>query len=159
MIRSLRDVSMLAGKKGPKELAVLAPEDEEFMKAVKIGWERGYIEPVLIGDIRKMEDVAAKVAFDIGRFKKIPRTGQQEISDLGIRMLFSGESAIASKGQITTSYIYRSIIREEAKAGSGMTVSVISFWDIPGIDHLVAFTDTGVNIKPNVKIKAEIVKN
>jgi len=159
MIRSLEDFTRLAQERGPKELAVLAPEDEEFMKAVKMSWERGYIEPVLIGDIKKMEAAAEKVSFHIDRFKKISRTGQQAISDLGISMLFSGKIPIASKGQIPTSYIYRSIIREEAKADSGMTVSVISFWDIPGIDHLMAFTDTGVNIKPDIKTKAEIIKN
>ena len=159
MIKTLKEFSILAREKGPKKLAVLAPEDEEFMRAVKISQERGYIEPVLIGDIKKMEAVAEKVAFNIDKFQKIPKTGQQAISNLGINMLFSGASPIASKGQIPTSYIYRSIIREEAKAASGMTVSVISFWDIPGMDHLVAFTDTGVNIKPNVKAKAEVIKN
>ncbi|HRV34790.1 MAG TPA: phosphate acyltransferase [Desulfomonilia bacterium] len=159
MIKTLEEFSVLAQERGPKKLAVLAPEDEEFMRAVKSSWDLGYIEPVLVGDTRKMEEVAEKVAFNIDRFHKIPQTGQQAISNLGINMLFSGELPIASKGQIPTSYIYRSIIREEAKAGSGMTVSVISFWDIPGMDHLVAFTDTGVNIKPGVKAKAEVIKN
>ena len=159
MIKTLKEFSILAQKKGPKKLAVLAPEDEEFMRAVKISQEMGYIEPVLIGDIKKMEAVAEKVAFNIDKFQKISQTGEQAISNLGINMLFSGALPIASKGQIPTSYIYRSIIREETKAASGMTVSVISFWDIPGINHLVAFTDTGVNIKPNIKAKAEVIKN
>ncbi len=159
MIRSLADFTRIAKEKGPKKLAVLAPEDEDFMRAVKTSWEMGYIEPVLIGNSEKMERVAAKVDFDIGKFEKIPGVEQQGISDLGIRMLFSGELPIASKGQIPTSYIYRSIIREEAKAASGMTVSVVTFWEIPGIDHLVVFTDTGVNIKPDARAKAEIIKN
>jgi len=159
VIRSLDDFSRIAKEKGPKKLAVLAPEDEEFMRAVKKGWEMGYIDPVLIGNAKKMEQVAEKAAFDIGGFKKIPLTEQQAISDLGIGMLFSGELPIASKGQIPTAYIYRSTIRQEAKTGSGMTVSVVTFWDVPGLDHLVAFTDTGVNIKPDAKAKVEIIKN
>jgi len=71
-------------------LAVLAPEDEEFMKAVRISWEMGYIEPVLIGNEEKMERVAEGVGFDIGKFRKIPGTDQQAISDLGVAMLFRG---------------------------------------------------------------------
>jgi phosphate butyryltransferase len=71
-------------------------------------------------------------------------------------MIFSGELPIASKGQILTSYIYHSIIREEAKACTGANIGVISFWEIPGLDHLVAITDTGVNIKPDAKAKLEI---
>jgi len=159
MIRSLEDVSRLAKEKGPKKLAVLSPEDEEFMLAVKRSWEVGYIEPVLIGDREKMDQVAEKVGFDIGRFEKIEENDRQTVSDLGIGMLFSGKLSIVSKGQIPTSYIYRSVIRAESKAGSGMTVSVMSLWEIPGVDHLVAFTDSGVNIQPDFKAKAEIIKN
>jgi len=159
MIRSLDDFSRIAREKGPKKLAVLAPEDEEFMLAVKRSWQMGHVEPVLIGNTEKMKRVAEKVEFDIGRFEKIVGEDRQAIADLGISMLFSGELDIASKGQIPTAYVYRSIIREESRAGSGMTVSVVTFWEIPGLDHLVVITDTGVSIKPDFKTKAEILKN
>ena len=159
MIRSLDDFARIAKEKGPKKLAVLAPEDEEFMLAVKTSWQKGYIEPVLIGNTEKMKRVAEKVEFDIGGFETIVGDDRQAIADLGLSMLFSGKVAIVSKGQIPTAYVYRSIIREENKAGSGMTVSVVSFWAVPGLDHLVAITDTGVNIKPDLKTKAEIIKN
>ena len=159
MIRSLRDVSDLASEKGPMRSAVLAPEDEEFMLAVKKSWQKGYIEPVLIGNKERIKRVSEKVEFDISGFETISNDDRQAVSNLGIGMIFSGQLPIASKGQIPTSYIYRSIIREEAKAGSGMNVSVISFWDVPGLDHLVAFTDTGVNITPDAKAKLEICRN
>lgn len=159
MIRSLDDFTRIAGEKGPKRMAVLAPEDEEFMLAVKAGFEKGYIEPVLIGDAAKMQQVADQVGFNISPFEKIIETDRQAIADLGIGMLFSGKLSLASKGQIPTAFIYRSIIRAEAKLGSGMTVSVVSMWEIPGIDHLVAFTDTGVSIKPDLKTKIDIIRN
>jgi hypothetical protein len=110
MIRSLDDFSRIAREKGPKKLAVLAPEDEDFMLALKTSWQKGYIEPVLIGNTEKMERVAEKVEFDIGSFEKIIGDDRQAIADLGINMLFTGRVAIVSKGQIPTSYIYRSII-------------------------------------------------
>jgi phosphate butyryltransferase len=153
------NVSELAREKGPKKLAVLAPEDEEFMLAVKKSWELGYIEPVLIGNAGKMEQLAEKVGFDITGFDRIVENDRQAIADLGIGMLFSGQLPVVSKGQIPTSFIYRSIIRAEAKAGSGMTVSVASLWEVPGLDHLVAFTDSGVSIYPDYKTKVEILKN
>jgi phosphate butyryltransferase len=159
MIRSLSDISRLALEKGPKKLAVLAPEDEEFMLAVKRSWEKGCIEPVLIGDRDKMARVAETVGFDISRFEQIVEHDRQTVSDLGIGMLFSGDVSVVSKGQITTSYVYRSIIRAEAKAASGMTVTVVSIWEVPGVDHLVGFTDSGVNIRPDFKTKVEILRN
>lgn len=159
MIRNLADFERLARDLGPKRMAVLAPEDEEFMKAVKKSWEMGYIEPVLVGNGKRIVRAAQRVGFDVEDFEKIDGEDPQQISDLGIGMLFEGVTPIAGKGQIPTSYIYRSIIREEGKAGSGMTVSVVTFWEVPGIDHLVVLTDTGVNIKPDVKAKADIIKN
>lgn len=159
MIRTLDDISIFAQEKGPKKLAVLAPEDGEFMLAVKKGWEAKYIEPVLIGDPVKMKRVAEEVAFDISGVEQIFETDRQAVANLGTAMLFNGDVAMASKGQIPTSYIYRAIIREETKAGTGRTVSVISLWEIPGLERFTAFTDTGVNIRPDLKAKIEVVKN
>ncbi|MCX7817444.1 MAG: phosphate acyltransferase [Syntrophales bacterium] len=159
MIRALKDFETEAGEKGPKKLAVLAPEDEEFMKAVKKSHELGYVEPILVGNERKIAIMAEKIGFSIDAFQKIHAEDPQNIADLGIEMLFSGAVPIAGKGQIPTSYIYRAIIRNEAKISSGMKVSVLTFWEIPGVDHLVIFTDTGVNIRPDLKTKVDLVKN
>ena len=159
MLRTLDDVSRLAQEKGPKKLAVLAPEDGEFMLAVKKGREAGYIEPVLIGDPEKIKRVAAEAAFDIDGIELIPETDRQAVANLGTAMLFAGEVDMAGKGQIPTAYIYRAIIREEAKAGTGRTISVVSLWEIPELNRFTAFTDTGVNIRPDLKAKMEVVKN
>jgi phosphate butyryltransferase len=159
MIRSFADMDRLASEKGPKKLVVLAPEDEEFMLAVKNSAGKGYTRPVLIGDREKMERLADQVQYDISGTEKIYEKSRQAIADLGISMLFSGEVDIAGKGQIPTAYIYRAIIREESKVGKGKVVSVISMWDIEGLDHLTCFTDTGVNIAPDYRAKTEIVRN
>lgn len=159
VIKSFADMDRMASEKGPKRLVVLAPEDEEFMLAVRESAARGYTRPVLIGDREKMERLADQAQYDISGTEKIYEKNRQTIADLGICMLFSGDVDIAGKGQIPTAYIYRAIIREESKAGKGKVVSVISMWDIEGLDHLTCFTDTGVNITPDYRAKAEIVRN
>ncbi len=159
MIRTLEEVSRLAKEKGPKKLAVLAPEDSEFMLAVKKSTEEGYIAPILIGNQDKMKKVADEVEFEIASAEKIYEEDRQTIANLGTAMLFSGDVDMSSKGQIPTAYIYRSIIKEEAKLGTGRTISVISLWEIPELKRFTCFTDTGVNIHPDYKAKAEVIKN
>jgi len=159
VIRTFEDLDRLAPDKGPKKFIVLAPEDEEFMLAVKHSWQRGYIEPVLIGSREKIERLAGHVEFDIAPFEKIFESDRQGIANLGISMLFSGDVDMAGKGQIPTAFIYRSIIREESKVRKGTMVSVISLWDIAGLGHLTSLTDTGVNINPDFESKTEILKN
>ena len=105
MIRTLEEVSRLAQEKGPKKLAVLAPEDHEFMLAVKKSTEAGYIDPILIGNQDKMKRVADEVEFEIATAEKIFEEDRQAIANLGTAMLFSGDVDMSSKGQIPTSYI------------------------------------------------------
>jgi phosphate butyryltransferase len=159
MISTLEHVNRLAKEKGPKKLAVLAPEDSEFMLAVKKSRDAGYIEPILIGDREKMKKVADEVEFDISTVEQIPEIDRQTVANLGTAMLFSGDVDMESKGQIPTSYIYRSIIKEESRAGTGRTISVISLWDIPELNRFTSFTDTGVNIHPDHKAKAAVINN
>jgi phosphate butyryltransferase len=159
MISTLEQVNRLAKEKGPKKLAVLAPEDSEFMLAVKKSRDAGYIEPILIGDREKMKKVADEVEFDIRTVEQIPEVDRQAVANLGTAMLFSGDVDMESKGQIPTSYIYRSIIKEESRAGTGRTISVISLWDIPELNRFTSFTDTGVNIHPDHTAKAAVINN
>jgi phosphate butyryltransferase len=159
MIGTLDDVARVAREKGPKKLAVLAPEDGEFMLAIKKSRDARYIDPVLIGDPEKIKRVADEADFDIGGIELISETDRQAVANLGTAMLFAGEVDMAGKGQIPTAYIYRAIIREEVKAGTGRTISVVSLWEIPGRGRFTSFTDTGVNIRPDLKAKIEIVKN
>jgi phosphate butyryltransferase len=106
-----------------------------------------------------MKKIAAEVGFDISRVEQIFEADRQVVANLGTAMLFAGSVDMASKGQIPTSFIYRAIIREEARAGTGRTVSVVSLWEIPELNRFIAFTDTGVNIKPDDKAKAEVIRN
>lgn len=69
MIASLNDFSRLAREKGPKEMAVLAPEDEEFMRAVRISREHGYIEPILIVPCLDTGYLLAQALVFIGRMQ------------------------------------------------------------------------------------------
>ncbi|MBW2599913.1 MAG: hypothetical protein JRC60_07555, partial [Deltaproteobacteria bacterium] len=47
LIRSFADIDRIASEQGPKTLAVLAPEDEEFMLAIKRSTREGIVRPVL----------------------------------------------------------------------------------------------------------------
>jgi hypothetical protein len=94
MIRSLRDIADLAREKGPMRVAVLAPEDEEFMLAVKRSWQKGFIEPVLIGNRERIEQEPLAKLFRIPwsrRVRLVPTRPflQQKPSDLVNSLILS----------------------------------------------------------------------
>lgn len=159
MIRSFAEVDQRAAAGKKRKLAVLAPEDEEFLQAIRSCREKGWVEPVLIGDVERIRKAADRIGFPLDDNEVLHRKDRQAVSDLGTSMLFDRHVDLISKGQIPTAFIYRSIIREEGKAGTGRNVSVVSLWDIPGVNHLTSLTDTGVNIRPDFPAKVKILRN
>jgi len=159
MISSLTEVFDLAGRSEPIKIAIIAPEDQEFMQAVKKAQEELLIDPVLLGNPRLISRAAEKVGLDYHPGEIIEIRDRQEVADQALQMLYQGDVQMVSKGQIPTSYIYRSIIRKKKEVGEGAIVSVITVWDIKNCDHLVLLTDAGANIAPNEVQKLEIVDN
>ncbi|HQB31499.1 MAG TPA: phosphate acyltransferase [Syntrophales bacterium] len=159
MIRSFAEVDHRAAAGKKRKLAVLAPEDEEFLQAIRSCHEKGWVEPVLIGDSDRIRKAADRIGFSLENKEVLHRKDRQAVSDLGTSMLFDRSVDLISKGQIPTAFIYRSIIREEGKAGTGRNVSVVSLWDIPGVNRLTSLTDTGVNIRPDFPAKVKILRN
>lgn len=159
MISSLTEAFDLARRSEPIKIAIIAPEDQEFMQAVKKAQAELLIDPVLLGNPRLISRAAEKVGLNYRPGEIIEISDRQEVADRALQMLYQGDVQMVSKGQIPTSYIYRSIIRKKKEVGEGAIVSVITVWDIKNCDHLVLLTDSGANIAPNEAQKLEIVDN
>ncbi|MCD6533402.1 MAG: phosphate butyryltransferase [Deltaproteobacteria bacterium] len=159
MISSLSEIEELAKAADPVTTAIIAPEDHEFMLAVKDARQRSFIEPVLIGRRTVIEKAADKANYDLDTTRIIEVTDRQKIANTAMEMLSSGEVEMVSKGQISTSYVYRAIIARMKARQEEAVISVQTFWDIKGCDHLVLLTDTGTNISPDENEKRAILNN
>ncbi len=159
MISTLSEIEELAKAAEPVATAVIAPEDHEFMLAVKDARNRRLIEPVLIGRRAVIEKAAGKINYDLDTTPIIEVTDRQKIANTAMEMLSSGEVEMVSKGQISTSYVYRAIITQMKARQEEAVISVQTFWDIKGCDHLVLLTDTGANISPDESEKRAILNN
>lgn len=159
MISDFFDIDTLASTGEPLGLVAMAADEREFLLTLKTAYELGYIRPCIIGSREKLKRAAHSIEFDISDIEVIEEKEPQAIADMGIEMLYSGLTDIPMKGHIPTSYVYRSIIRKEKALGGKETISVNTFWDIPGVDHLVSITDTGVTINPDLKTKRDIIRD
>jgi len=115
LIRSFQEAEEIARKVGPKKISVLRAENREFLLALKEAHQRGYGEPVLIGDERKIREIAGEIGFDISKFDVIDSRDPQEIADRGVRLAAMGETHFVLRGYIDGPPLYRSLIRTSAK--------------------------------------------
>ena len=65
MITSFTDLLELAKSKGPKKIAVAVAEDHEVLEAVKAATDLKIVEPILVGNKEKIENIAKEIEFDL----------------------------------------------------------------------------------------------
>ena len=100
MISSLQEVFAVARRSKPVKIAIIAPEDQEFMRA------------------------AEKAGLDYCPSDIVEINDRQGVANRALEMLYQGDVRMVSKGQIPTAYIYRSIIRKKKEAGEGAADSI-----------------------------------
>ena len=159
MISSLAEIEELARTADPVATAVIAPEDHEFILTVKEAHKNNFIRPTLIGCRAAIEEAAKRADYNLDTTPIIEVSDRQEIAGQAIKMLASGQVSMVSKGQISTSYIYRAIIAKMKARKEEAVISVQTFWDIRGCNHLVLITDPGANIAPDDGEKKAILNN
>lgn len=158
-LHNVAEVDAEALERGPVRLAFLAPEDTNFMQAVKTACQRNLITPVLIGNKALMQKTAAEIDFEISAQEQVFLDDPRLVAEKGVEMLVSGEVDAISKGQMSTNYVYRAVIRQTKKTGGTQIIAVTSFWEITPLDHFVILTDPGVIIAPDRETKVELAKN
>jgi len=159
VIRSFEEAEEIARKAGPKKMAVLGAENRECLLALQEAYQRGYGEPVLIGDEKKIKKIAEEISFDVSKFIVIDSRDPQEIAEQGVQLAARGETDFILRGYIDSPSLYRSLIRAASKQGVKRQISGVAPMQFPLLPKLIALTDTGLTVAPDFRAKMEIIKN
>ncbi len=155
MLKSMNDLIELARSKGKKRIAVVYPVSEEVIKGLKMSEELAY--PVLFGDTNKIKAIAEKV--ELKDFEAYHAETPWEAAYKAISFIREGKADFLMKGKISTPDFLRAVLDKEHGLRSGKLLSHIAVQEVPGYEKLVFLTDAGMNIRPDLKTKTEILKN
>ena len=159
MIRNFEEVIKRAGDLGPKRGAIFYPHEEDVILSIAEATSRGYIEPLLIGDREKIKSQLREVGLSGNGLQIIQQKDPQEASDLCVRLVMEGKADFIIKGNIITTYLYRSLIKVTSSLDISLVPSTLCFHEVAGVDHLFVITDPGVNIAPDLDTKVKIIRN
>lgn len=159
LIRSFEEADEIAGRVEPKKVSVVKADNREFLLALKEAHERGYAEPVLIGDEQKIREIAAEISFDITKFAVIDVRDPQESADKGVQLVESGETNFILRGYIDGPYLYRALIGAASKRGFRRCVSGVALMQFPVLPKLIAVTDAGLTVAPDFRDKMDIIED
>jgi phosphate butyryltransferase len=159
VMRRLDDIMALAGRIGPKKVAVAQAEDEGILLAIEQARREKIVVPVLIGQQEKIEELAKKNHIDIRDFEI-----QQELDGFSASLrccdlVNRGEADLVMKGLVGTAHFMKAILDKEKGLGTGKLLSHVAVFEIPTYSKLLMITDAAINITPSLIQKAQIIQN
>ncbi|MBI9111863.1 phosphate acyltransferase [Maridesulfovibrio ferrireducens] len=159
-ITTLDEIIDKVRQHGVKPKVAIAPCAEEFViRSALAAYEEGIAEPIFIGDLEKTTVVAKKHSLNIDSFDFYEENDDTAAVAKAVQLFKKGKAALIMKGLVSTSVILKAILNKETGVPPKGIISHVTVFEAREGDRLILMTDAGVNIKPNLQRKADIVRN
>lgn len=158
-MKHLRELIDYAKKCDKMKLAVAAAEDEHVLDAVMSAYKEGIIIPVLVGDVDKIRQIAKEQSFPVEELELLESSSLEESAEKTVKLVSSGKADFLMKGLCDTSIIMKAVLNKEWGLRTGRLISHVMMVELPKYHKLLALTDGGMNISPNVDQKKDIIDN
>ena len=172
-MRCLDDLIQAARTLGPKPRLAIAPCAERFiLRAALLAAEKGLVEPVFIGDRERACTAAESLCANFSDFEFVDCPDDHEAVALAVEYFRTGRAQLVMKGLVPTATLLKAVLNKEAGlVAPGGILSLVSAFDAPlppprpgengqtPVPRLMLLTDAGVNIRPNLQRKVDIIKN
>jgi len=159
MIKTFEELKKKAKEGTLKKLVVACAEDKTALEASMIAAKEGLISPLLVGNKEKILAIGETAGIDIDEKFIEDIKGVEETVRRSVEIIRSGDGDILLKGMVKTSTFLKGVLDKQMGLRTGRTLSHSAILETKGYHKLLQFTDGGMNIKPNIQTKIDIIKN
>jgi len=149
-----------AVKLGAARTAVAYPCSASALKAALTASELGLIEPLLVGPVNRIRELAEAEGLDLGAAELI-ETGTDPIDAAAgaIGLIRSGRATLLMKGSLHTDELMGAAVAKDGGLRTGRRTSHAFLFDVPGHNRPFLMADCVVNIAPGLIEKRDITQN
>ncbi len=158
-MKRLRELLDLAKEGKRRSIAVAAAEDADVLEAVFLAKKEGIANPVLIGQVKKIEKTAQSLGINLADFEIIDATDTVSAAQLAVKMVRDGTCDLLMKGLVRTAELLRIVLDKEMGFRTGRLLSHVFLVDLPRRRRWYAITDGGIVIAPSISEKLQILEN
>ena len=93
---------LIAGVKNlpMKKISVAAAEDDAVLEAIKIAKEEGLADSILVGDEKKIRELAKTINMDLSQFEIINEPDPASAAKIAVKFVHDGKADMYMKGLI-----------------------------------------------------------
>nr|WP_321482145.1 bifunctional enoyl-CoA hydratase/phosphate acetyltransferase [uncultured Cohaesibacter sp.] len=143
----------------PVVTAVVAPEEEKSLGGALLARKKGIIKPILFGSKERILSVAKELDQSLDGIEIIDEIDHARAASKAVDYIADGIAGALMKGHLHTDDLLRAALRKERGLRAGRRFTHVFVMDVPGLSHPLLVTDAAINIQPDLKTKADIVRN
>ena len=146
-----------------KKVAVVCPYEDDALTAIDEARKSGYVSGVLVGETEVMKPMADKIGISLDNFEIIEAAGEEKSAEAAVRAVSTGSADLLMKGLIKTATLLKAVLNKDwglRNPNGESLLSHVMLAEIPLLNNrVIATTDGGMNMYPDVKAKAAIINN
>mgnify|MGYP001430803749 FL=1 len=139
--------------------AVVCPNQESILSAVKESFDLNLINPILIGNKKMINETASKINLDISEYNIVETENEEESASVACKMSNENKTKIIIKGNLHTDILMRCYLKKEFNLLDGKRLSHIWHMTTPQLKKPLFITDGALNVLPRIDIKLQILNN
>ncbi len=159
MLKKISDLYKKSNEQNTKRLVLASAADEHSLDAVFVAQNKNIIEPILVGDKHLISKICKDKGYNLDGIELIDIKDNNEAVKISVQLVRNKKADIIMKGNVPTATLLRAVLNEEYGLKSGNLLSHFALFELKNYHKLIGLTDVAMNIAPNLKEKAGIIKN
>lgn len=160
VLTSLKQIEQVSLQRPTRRVAIAAADDLPVLEAIRHASEAKMVVPILVGDEKKIREIAASINFSLDNIEIVPTCTPEESCKEAVSLVHQRKADILMKGLVATSTFLRAVIeKENGLLKGGNLLSHFSISEVATYHKLIAVTDGAMNIAPDFNEKVKILNN
>jgi len=159
-LKNFRDLIEKVQKcESKKRVAVAAAQDGHTLEAVFRAAKDKLVEPVLVGNKEKIEEILKELDVEYDISSIISTESDKESAEKTVELINEGKADFIMKGKLQTADLLRAVVDKEKGLRTGRVMSHVAILEVPAYHKLIAVTDGGMMMYPNADEKKQILES
>lgn len=142
-----------------RRVAVVPAQDKHTLEAVNHAYQKGLIEPVLIGDEAMIREILEKLGILAEGMTIIDIADSQEAIQKAADMAREGQVDCIMKGKTETGALMKVLVNKERGIRKNEVMSLVAFMESPNYHKVFALTDPALLTYPTKEQKKAAIVN
>lgn len=159
MIRHLSEVVERAIALPDRRIAVAWPGHASVLRAVEDARRLDIASSILVGDAAAIRRDLLALGLDPAHYAIVHEPTPQQAAATAVRLVAEGQADTLMKGLLDTNVLLHAVLDHDHGLRAGRILSHVALVETPGYPKLLALTDGGLVIAPDLAAKEQILRN